>query len=54
MRADTVIIELPSKDEGHMKQLVANNIGKLKKKQNRYNESRKDSWQPPKAIIAWN
>jgi hypothetical protein len=53
MGADTVIRELPEKDQEYMKQLVANNIGKLIKKQNRNNESRKDSWQPPKVIIAW-
>jgi hypothetical protein len=29
MEADTVIRELPKKDQGYKRQLVANNIGKL-------------------------
>jgi hypothetical protein len=41
VEADTVIRELPKKDQGYMRQLVANNIGKLIKKQTRNNESRK-------------
>jgi hypothetical protein len=41
MEAHTVMRELPEKDQGYMKQLVANNIGKLIKKQYRNNESRK-------------
>jgi hypothetical protein len=41
MEVVTVIRELPEKAQGYMRRLVANNIGKLMKKQNRNNESRK-------------
>jgi hypothetical protein len=41
MEADTVIRQLPKKDQGYMKQLVANNTRKLIKKQNSNNERRK-------------
>jgi hypothetical protein len=53
IEADTAISQLPEKDQGYMRQLVANNIQKITNKQNTTKEKRQTMY-TKRNNIEWN